>query len=139
MVLVSEPSLEWNQIDAMHWLVDDAKPGDSFFFHCALIFCSPVGHMMYIRLDSGHGCETKDSYGIQEDGFNKGTRTIMTSSRVLTHYSSFRTVIYPVDHKTTEHINIVRTLSHPTRAHLTHVNRRIHIRSWSNHFLQVAG
>ena len=73
--------------------------------------------MMHICLDSGHGGETKDRYGIQEDGFNKGTRAIMTSSRILTHYSLFRIVIYPVDYKTTGHITIVRILISPnTRA-----------------------
>ena len=27
------------QIDAMHWLVRDARPNDSLFFHCMLLLC----------------------------------------------------------------------------------------------------
>lgn len=34
---VPDLSLEPNQIEAMRWLVRDAKPNDSLFFHCTLI------------------------------------------------------------------------------------------------------
>lgn len=37
---VLELSLEWCQREAMRWLVRDAKPNDSLFFHCTLIFSS---------------------------------------------------------------------------------------------------
>ncbi|KAF8558152.1 hypothetical protein OG21DRAFT_1595547 [Imleria badia] len=56
-----------NMIDAMHWLVRDARPNDSLFFHY-----------------SGHGGQTEDLDGDEEDGFDE--------------------VIYPVDFKRTSHI-----------------------------------
>jgi len=56
-----------NMIDAMHWLVRDARPNDSLFFHY-----------------SGHGGQTKDLDGDEEDGFDE--------------------VIYPLDFKRTSHI-----------------------------------
>jgi hypothetical protein len=59
--------LMFYQIDAMHWLVRDARPNDSLFFHY-----------------SGHGGQTKDLDGDEEDGFDE--------------------VIYPLDFKRTSHI-----------------------------------
>ncbi|KAF9223655.1 peptidase C14 [Gyrodon lividus] len=56
-----------NIFDAMQWLVRDARPNDSLFFHY-----------------SGHGGQTKDLDGDEEDGYDE--------------------VIYPVDFKTTSHI-----------------------------------
>ncbi|KAF9969353.1 Ca(2+)-dependent cysteine protease [Actinomortierella ambigua] len=51
-----------NIISAMQWLVRDARPNDSFFFHF-----------------SGHGGQTKDVDGDEDDGFDE--------------------TIYPVDHE----------------------------------------
>ncbi|KAI0065103.1 peptidase C14 [Artomyces pyxidatus] len=56
-----------NMLRAMHWLVQDAQPNDSLFFHY-----------------SGHGGQTKDLDGDEEDGYDE--------------------VIYPVDFKQTQHI-----------------------------------
>jgi len=56
-----------NIIEAMQWLVRDAKPNDSLFFHY-----------------SGHGGQTKDLDGDEEDGYDE--------------------VIYPVDFKSAGHI-----------------------------------
>lgn len=56
-----------NMLDHMQWLVHDARPNDSFFFHY-----------------SGHGGQTKDLDGDEEDGYDE--------------------VIYPVDHQTAGHI-----------------------------------
>jgi hypothetical protein len=56
-----------NITDAMQWLVRDAKPNDSLFFHF-----------------SGHGGQTKDTSGDEEDGYDE--------------------VIYPVDYKTAGHL-----------------------------------
>jgi len=56
-----------NIIEAMRWLVRDAKPNDSLFFHF-----------------SGHGGQTKDRDGDEEDGYDE--------------------VIYPVDYKSSGHI-----------------------------------
>ncbi|KDQ26004.1 hypothetical protein PLEOSDRAFT_62053 [Pleurotus ostreatus PC15] len=56
-----------NIIHAMRWLVSDAQPNDSLFFHY-----------------SGHGGQTKDLDGDEEDGFDE--------------------VIYPVDFQESGHI-----------------------------------
>lgn len=56
-----------NIIEHMKWLVYDARPGDSFFFHY-----------------SGHGGQTKDLDGDEEDGYDE--------------------VIYPVDFEMAGHI-----------------------------------
>jgi len=56
-----------NMIRAMQWLVQDANPHDSLFFHY-----------------SGHGGQTKDLDGDEEDGQDE--------------------VIYPVDYKKAGHI-----------------------------------
>jgi metacaspase-1 len=51
----------------MHWLVEGAQPHDSLFFHY-----------------SGHGGQTPDLDGDEDDGFDE--------------------VIFPVDYQTTGHI-----------------------------------
>lgn len=56
-----------NILHAMEWLVRDARPNDSLFFHY-----------------SGHGGQTKDLNGDEEDGYDE--------------------VIYPVDFKQNSHI-----------------------------------
>ncbi|KAM7197195.1 Caspase domain containing protein [Naviculisporaceae sp. PSN 640] len=63
---MSQPTKQ-NILRAMHWLVKDARPNDSLFFHY-----------------SGHGGQTKDLDGDEEDGFDE--------------------VIYPVDFRQVGHI-----------------------------------
>ncbi|KAF2399774.1 hypothetical protein EJ06DRAFT_34377 [Trichodelitschia bisporula] len=63
---MSQPT-KANILRAMHWLVKDAQPNDSLFFHY-----------------SGHGGQTKDTDGDEEDGYDE--------------------VIYPVDFRTAGHI-----------------------------------
>jgi hypothetical protein len=63
---MSQPT-KANILRAMHWLVKDAQPNDSLFFHY-----------------SGHGGQTKDLDGDEEDGNDE--------------------VIYPVDFRTASHI-----------------------------------
>ncbi|KAL9034572.1 MAG: hypothetical protein Q9214_006986 [Letrouitia sp. 1 TL-2023] len=63
---MSQPTKQ-NILRAMHWLVKDAKPNDSLFFHY-----------------SGHGGQTKDLDGDEEDGYDE--------------------VIYPVDFRVAGHI-----------------------------------
>ncbi|KAF2758227.1 hypothetical protein EJ05DRAFT_381412 [Pseudovirgaria hyperparasitica] len=63
---MSQPTKQ-NILRAMHWLVKDARPDDSLFFHY-----------------SGHGGQTKDLDGDEEDGYDE--------------------VIYPVDFRTAGHI-----------------------------------
>lgn len=63
---MSQPT-KANILRAMHWLVKEAQPNDSLFFHY-----------------SGHGGQTKDLDGDEEDGYDE--------------------VIYPVDFRTAGHI-----------------------------------
>ncbi|KAJ4421498.1 Ca(2+)-dependent cysteine protease [Neurospora sp. IMI 360204] len=63
---MSQPTKQ-NILRAMHWLVKDARPNDSLFFHY-----------------SGHGGQTKDLDGDEEDGYDE--------------------VIYPVDFRQVGHI-----------------------------------
>ncbi|KAK0750438.1 peptidase C14, caspase domain-containing protein [Schizothecium vesticola] len=63
---MSQPTKQ-NILRAMHWLVKDAHPNDALFFHY-----------------SGHGGQTKDLDGDEEDGFDE--------------------VIYPVDFRQVGHI-----------------------------------
>ncbi|KAI6714826.1 hypothetical protein JHW43_002669 [Diplocarpon mali] len=63
---MSQPTKQ-NILRAMHWLVKDARPNDSLFFHF-----------------SGHGGQTKDLDGDEEDGYDE--------------------VIYPVDFRQVGHI-----------------------------------
>jgi len=63
---MSQPTKQ-NILKAMHWLVKDAQPNDSLFFHY-----------------SGHGGQTKDLDGDEEDGYDE--------------------VIYPVDFRQVGHI-----------------------------------
>lgn len=56
----------------MQWLVRDAKPNDSLFFHCTLIFRLYVDHLTYLYLVSGHGGQTKDLDGDEADGYDEG-------------------------------------------------------------------
>lgn len=69
----------------MQWLVRDAQPKDSLFFHCErclLTFRTP--ELTGRPTDSGHGGQTKDLDGDEADGFDE--------------------VIYPVDFKQAGHI-----------------------------------
>ncbi|KAK4146616.1 uncharacterized protein C8A04DRAFT_25533 [Dichotomopilus funicola] len=63
---MSQPTKQ-NILRAMHWLVKEARPNDSLFFHY-----------------SGHGGQTKDLDGDEEDGYDE--------------------VIYPADFRQTGHI-----------------------------------
>lgn len=77
------------QIRAMQWLVRDARPNDSLFFHCAsralTVFPSPslppADPPALARLaDSGHGGQQRATEGDEADGMDEN--------------------IYPLDHKT---------------------------------------
>lgn len=64
-----------NILDAMHWLVKDAQPNDSLFFHCELTLrdrrsCSYVAYSN--MSDSGHGGQVKDRNGDEIDGYDEG-------------------------------------------------------------------
>ena len=70
----------------MNWLVRDASPDDSLFFHCQCISCGIWGWLYshYIYSDSGHGGQTKDLDGDEEDGYDE--------------------VIYPMDFEEAGHL-----------------------------------
>ena len=59
-------------MEAMRWLVRDAKPNDSLFFHCTLISHLCVHYVIYTYSVSGHGGQTKDHDGDEEDGYDEG-------------------------------------------------------------------
>jgi hypothetical protein len=79
---MSQPTKQ-NILRAMHWLVKDARPNDSLFFHYS-------GELYIITVsrsrwhDAGHGGQTKDLDGDEEDGYDE--------------------VIYPVDFRQVGHI-----------------------------------
>jgi hypothetical protein len=79
---MSQPTKQ-NILRAMHWLVKDAQPNDSLFFHYS-------GGSYVLNLswscwrDAGHGGQTKDLDGDEEDGYDE--------------------VIYPVDFRQVGHI-----------------------------------
>ncbi|KAF4334999.1 metacaspase-1 [Fusarium beomiforme] len=84
---MSQPTKQ-NILRAMHWLVKDARPNDSLFFHY-----SGMNHASEPRAPqasralltvAGHGGQTKDLDGDEDDGYDE--------------------VIYPVDFRQTGHI-----------------------------------
>ncbi|KAJ5257081.1 hypothetical protein N7478_013185 [Penicillium angulare] len=70
---MSQPT-KANILRAMHWLVKDAQPNDSLFFHYS-------GGLTY---EPGHGGQTPDLDGDEDDGYDE--------------------VIYPVDFRVAGHI-----------------------------------
>lgn len=67
-----------NIIDAMKWLVCDAQPNDSLFFHCRSTFhierfMQADRHWLLRSADSGHGGQVKDIDGDEVDGYDEGT------------------------------------------------------------------
>lgn len=73
-----------NILRAMHWLVKDAKPNDSLFFHYS---GKSVMNLLLFNLSltgTGHGGQTPDLDGDEDDGYDE--------------------VIYPVDFRQAGHI-----------------------------------
>lgn len=82
---VSQPT-KANIERAMHWLVKDARPNDSLFFHYSGTIIAPwlTSTSMISNPNAGHGGQTEDLDGDEEDGYDE--------------------VIYPVDFKRAGHI-----------------------------------
>jgi hypothetical protein len=59
-------------IDAMHRLVQGARPHDSLFFHCTSQVLNQLCMATSVALDSGHGGQTPDLDGDEIDGFDEG-------------------------------------------------------------------
>jgi hypothetical protein len=59
-------------INAMQWLVRDARPNDSLFFHCERALSEWVNPLVDLLKDSGHGGQTKDLDGDEADGYDEG-------------------------------------------------------------------
>jgi hypothetical protein len=79
---MSQPTKQ-NILRAMHWLVKDARPNDSLFFHYSgksELLCVTGISLTFL----GHGGQTKDLDGDEEDGYDE--------------------VIYPVDFRQVGHI-----------------------------------
>lgn len=81
---MSQPTKQ-NILRAMHWLVKDARPNDSLFFHYSGEWtrCSKQG-LQFSHTMVGHGGQTKDLDGDEDDGYDE--------------------VIYPVDFRQVGHI-----------------------------------
>lgn len=86
---ISQPTKQ-NMLRAMHWLVKDSRPNDSLFFHYSgelffrVFLASAATVSLLIRKFVGHGGQTEDLDGDEEDGYDE--------------------VIYPVDFKQAGHI-----------------------------------
>jgi hypothetical protein len=57
----------------MQWLVMDARPNDSLFFHCMFDYLKLDQRAFTSCVDSGHGGQTKDLDGDEADGFDEGS------------------------------------------------------------------
>ena len=79
---MSQPTKQ-NILRAMHWLVKDAQPNDSLFFHYSGTITQTATSVPILIL-TGHGGQTPDLDGDEEDGYDE--------------------VIYPVDFRNVGHI-----------------------------------
>ncbi len=62
-----------NMLDGMRWLVKDAQPHDSLFFHCNVTKDWSFHTLSHSSLlDSGHGGQTRDKDGDEVDGYDEG-------------------------------------------------------------------
>ena len=59
-----------NMLNAMKWLVKDAKAHDSLFFHCEHVVCAFASHLT--SLDSGHGGQIRNTSGDEVEGYDDG-------------------------------------------------------------------
>jgi metacaspase-1 len=80
---MSQPTKQ-NILRAMHWLVKDARPNDSLFFHYSGESHASSTTALFSDFFLGHGGQTKDLDGDEEDGYDE--------------------VIYPVDFRQNGHI-----------------------------------
>ena len=80
---MSQPTKQ-NILRAMHWLVKDAKPNDSLFFHYSGKLSPTSCAYNNVLIGLGHGGQTPDLDGDEDDGYDE--------------------VIYPVDFRTQGHI-----------------------------------
>ena len=80
---MSQPTKQ-NILRAMHWLVKDAKPNDSLFFHYSGKLPPASCACDSVLIGVGHGGQTPDLDGDEDDGYDE--------------------VIYPVDFRTQGHI-----------------------------------
>jgi metacaspase-1 len=56
-----------NLMAAIHWLVNDAQPNDSLFFHCPYPSRMITAHKLNPDTDSGHGGQTRSDEGYYRD------------------------------------------------------------------------
>ncbi len=64
----------------MRWLVKDAQPDDSLFFHCQRD-CFLNNFNSNFASDSGHGGQTEDKDGDEVDGYDEGIWFFLLSFR----------------------------------------------------------
>ena len=66
----------------MRWLVRDAAPHDSLFFHCKVRLMYDVYFSHYLLSDSGHGGQTKDLDGDEDDGYDEGCSIFVKNDQI---------------------------------------------------------
>jgi metacaspase-1 len=86
-------------LNAMRWLVEDARPDDALFFHCEWAWCTNTycDLIFSFVIDSGHGGRTRDLNGDEVDGWDEGNAIHIQFS---TSWLKKNEVIFPVDYKT---------------------------------------
>ena len=68
----SQPTRK-NILNAMRWLVEDARANDALFFHCSWAQMPNVlNDNVDFAADSGHGGKTRDMDGDELDGWDEG-------------------------------------------------------------------
>lgn len=61
-----------NMLDAMKWLVKDAKAHDSLFFHCEWTIYVLCLFAHALPLDSGHGGQIRSTTNDEAEGYDDG-------------------------------------------------------------------
>lgn len=72
----------------MQWLVRGAQPNDSLFFHCKHLYCDSLQLSEVSVIDSGHGGQTKDLDGDEDDGFDEGILNLRPFAISLIDYNA---------------------------------------------------
>lgn len=82
----------------MHWLVEDAYPGDNLFFYCKCDSATP----QFMEINSipsvaGHGEQVVDQDGDEDDGMDESASVLglPVVTQLITRFPG----ILPVDHR----------------------------------------
>lgn len=84
----------------MRDLVEGARAGDHFVFHCKLTYASETQRntQTVCRVDSGHGSQVENFDQTEDDGMDEGLRQLYYSFMIVwVLIVKQTTVIWPVD------------------------------------------